>query len=171
MLRMGRSHCCCVCSAKNILASEKRKHTMRVVKIRLEAASSVSSSKFLADFQLLLLFFSQEHLSLWCHQTKRGREPEQTRLTVSYRLPASQHTLLLYKGCLETKCALCRLYPLLKATSEKCLQKNPKHFSFGQSICFVVFLIQENWLRKLLKIDRKASIAYSSAHPVSGHHQ
>lgn len=123
-------------------------HNERFVKTRLEAASSVSYCKFLADIQLLLLFFSQAHLSVWCHQLQRGREPEQIGLTVSYSLPASQHMLLLYKGCLETKRALQihRLYPLLKATTEKCLCKRVcvrvceifYNFSFGQFICFVV---------------------------------
>lgn len=81
-------------------------HNERLVKTRLETGSSVSYCKFLADIQLLLLFCLQAHLSVWCHQIQWGREPEQIGLTVSYRLPASLHMLLLYKGFLETKCAL-----------------------------------------------------------------
>lgn len=81
-------------------------HTERFVKTRPEAASSVSYCTALAGIQLLLLLFSQAHLSVWCHQTQRGREPEPIGLTVSYSLPASPHMLLLYKGCLETKRAL-----------------------------------------------------------------
>lgn len=97
----------------------------RFVKTRLEAGSSVSYCKFLADIQLLLLFCLQVHLSVWCHQIKWGREPEQIGLTVSYSLPASQHMLLLYKAFLETGFALKihRLYTLLKATKEKYLWK------------------------------------------------
>lgn len=118
MLSMERFHCPCVCSAKNILASEKRKHTMRdSQKQDWKQPAQFHTANFLADVQLLLLFFLQAHLSVWCHQIQRGREPEQIGLTTSYSLPASRHMLLLYKGCLETKHALRihRLYPLLKA--------------------------------------------------------
>lgn len=63
-------------------------HNERFVKTRLEAGSSVSYCKFLADIQLLLLFCSQAHLSVWCHQIQWGREPEQIG-TDSVLQPAS----------------------------------------------------------------------------------
>lgn len=118
-------------------------HNERFVKTRLEAGSSVSYCKFLADIQLLLLFCLQVHLSVWCHQIKWGREPEQIGLTVSYSLPASQHMLLLYKAFLETGFALKihRLYTLLKANKEKYLWK--------KCVC-VVILQSQFWPTHLL---------------------
>lgn len=122
-------------------------HNERFMKTRLEAASSVSYCTALAGIQLLLLFFSQAHLSVWCHQIQRGREPEPTGPTVSYSLPASPHMLLLYKGCLETKRAL-QIQTVLpprgeyeQVPMEKVVGEKNQNLSFGQPTCFLVFLI------------------------------
>lgn len=71
------------------------------------------------------------------------------RLTASYRLPASKHMLLLYKGCLQTKHALHKPYPLPLGdfkkkvpTGEKKETKSPKKSVLANPSA-LVFLIQE----------------------------
>lgn len=123
---MERFHCCCVCSAKNILASEKCKHAIKDSwKQDWKQAAQFHTANFWQTFNSFCCF-ACKHIYL-CDVTRfsEGGSQNKLGLTVSYSLPASQHMLLLYKGFLETKCALKihRLYALLKATKEKCLWK------------------------------------------------
>lgn len=101
-------------------------HNKRFVKTRLEAGSSVSYCKFLADIQLLLLFCSQAHLSVWCHQIQWGREPEQIG-TDSVLQPASlsAHVVTIQRVSRNQMCLKDSqtVRSPLKATKEKCLWK------------------------------------------------
>lgn len=88
MLSMERFHCCCVCSAKNILASEKCKHTMKDSwKQDWKQAAPFHTANFWQTFNSFCCC-SPAHLSVWCHQIQWGREPEQIG-TDSVLQPAS----------------------------------------------------------------------------------
>lgn len=86
--KYGEIHCCCVCSAKNILASEKRKHTMKDSwKQDWKQPAQFHTANFWQTFNSFCCF-SRKHIYL-CDVTTFSREGARTNWTDSVLEPAS----------------------------------------------------------------------------------